>query len=279
MNGEWGMLQMGKPIAIIILYNVKLEDSSSVQGAIARKDTVDVLLVDNSTIAGLLMQNRTSAELLGLSILSGHGNIGLSRAYNLALDHVRAHDPECDWIITLDQDTTLDDAYFDAVRHVAGDFRGALVYYPTVSAGGRLLSPTHIWRGFLGNARGTEKERPIVCINSGLLIHVSLFESFRYDEALFLDMVDYDLFRTLADRGRCAGISALGCTIRQDFSGTGFSGYQKDMNRFKIFARDFHSFCRKWRVPLFLLRFMLMKRAIRLAIHYRSVSFLLMPLK
>ncbi len=89
---------------VIVVYNTKLETSESfqsVEGMRRKGTTLDLIVYDNSPTP------QQPIEPPGLRITYFHDpeNSGVSKAYNVAAAHATALRKE--WILLLDQDTTL----------------------------------------------------------------------------------------------------------------------------------------------------------------------------
>ena len=201
---------MNQPLALLSLYNIKMQESTSFQKVLERKDELDIIIVDNTTIDETRRYNEYVAKQIDICYLSKQKNIGLSRGYNLAIDYIKKNNVSAKWIVTLDQDTLLADSYFDSIQDIINQSTDSYIYYPQVEASGNLISPIPMKKYFHGKAGRKANARNIACINSGLLIDIVFFQGFAYDESLFLDMVDYDLFCTIIETGYASKVSSMG---------------------------------------------------------------------
>lgn len=261
---------------IIIIYNIKLEESASFKMSFERINEFSITIVDNTTIEEIRLHNKNTAEKYGVSYLTKSKNIGLSKGYNLAIDNIKKNSPETKWIITLDQDTLLNKAYFDEVEEKINNTDGTYLYYPTAASDIGIISPVLINKYYIKNIHEfADANHNLVFINSGLLMNIALFERIKYDESLFLDMIDYDLACQLIKNKQINKISNMKCTIKQDFSGANFSSFECDYSRFKLYVSDFKTFSKKWKVSTCYTYYILLKRAVKLMVHYRSLKFLL----
>ena len=258
---------------IIVIYNIKLEESSSFQMSFHKIDKLVITIVDNSSIDIIRDYNRDFANQFKICYLTMNENIGLSKGYNLAIDYIKKNKPKIKWIITLDQDTTLNDAYFDEVYSTIDKPNDSSIYYPIVNSHNDILSPKPMINYFI---QGIAKSNcNVTCINSGLLFKMHFFEQFRYEKTLFLDMIDFDLFCYIIKDKQLENISKMNCTIKQEFSGARFSTCEKDYNRFKSYIIDFKTFCNKWNVPNTYKNYILLKRAFKLMIHYKYFKYII----
>ena len=98
-------------LSIIVIYNMDVQ-TCDVYQVLKRQPDIDVIVCDNSTEP---TSNREVVEADGGTYIFMDGNHGLSKAYNAALDQM-IMDPQ-DYVILFDQDTIVNDDYFQCVRH------------------------------------------------------------------------------------------------------------------------------------------------------------------
>lgn len=175
--------------AVLVDYNKPLEESPSYQALRRQKDIVTIVC-DNSTQVEL-DQNLVQKD--GNVYLSMHGNRGLSKAYNRALDHIEEEDPVLEGFVMLfDDDTDIPDSYFDCVRQMIKK-NDADIFLPLVADQDPklgYLSPSIMKDVYIHRTKEPFKlkEKELCGINSGMLIRLSLFENYRYNEDLFWTM-------------------------------------------------------------------------------------------
>ena len=96
-------------------------------------------------------------------------------------------------------------------------------------------------------------------INSGMAVRLRVYESYRYDESLFLDYVDHDFMAMCREKG--LRIHVLEQTrLYQNFSGDSHPGYQQAMTRYSIFEKDFRTFGKKHGLSPLMVRLLLAHR-------------------
>ena len=209
---------------VIVLYRMGPAESPAFQSALQARaglsegDAVQILLWDNSPEAA------SGAQLHdGVRYVHDPRNLGLACAYNRGLE--MAIDAKSDWLITLDQDTSVPADYFlkmslaaTASRAIAGV--GAIV--PQIHAGGRIVSPNYfvlgaIPRWFSGGHCGVP-EQAVYAFNSGSMLSVTALQQIGgYDPWFWLDNSDAQVFNRLHQHGKrvyIAGDTAL----QHDFS-------------------------------------------------------------
>ena len=197
-------------LAVIVLYKTCANDSVSVTSlARALAATVPdalrlrVMLVDNSPEA-----SAAPGIFEDEMYRSAPGNCGLARAYNSALQV--AHELGFDWLLTLDQDTSLPENFLselgNAVALVDADPQFAAVV-PQIQGAGRVLSPyTFRWGavptwfppGYTGIPCAA-----VYALNSASLLRVSALRQVGgYDPRFWLDASDHAIFHALAAYGK-----------------------------------------------------------------------------
>lgn len=254
---------------IIVVYNCKLKDSVSYQKADHYKDALLIIIIDNSNNREILLWNQTESQKKKILYLTYECNIGLSKAYNCGIKLVQERFRHVKWIITADQDTSLTDQYFETVFVHAFDKQSNLIFYPDVYAQNKKLSPSKLSSSYVNGTRGN-----ITAINSGLMISVGLFDYLKYEEELFLDMIDYDLFCQLYTLDLQECMLPMHVKIEQKFSGRTRNGAEKDYDRFKIYVMDYQRFCKKWNVNNYYKYYILLKRAVKLTLYYKNLEYI-----
>jgi GT2 family glycosyltransferase len=197
-------------LAVIVLYKTAPRDSVSVTSlartfeAISRESLrLQVVLIDNSPEA-----NAAPGIFEEEIYLSVTENGGLARAYNVGLR--MAQEQGFDWLLTLDQDTSLPEDFLlalgNAVSLVDADPQIAAVT-PQIYGAGRPLSP-YIFRwgavpawfppGYIGVPNDTT-----YALNSASLLRVSTLRQVGgYDPRFWLDASDHAIFHALAAHGK-----------------------------------------------------------------------------
>jgi GT2 family glycosyltransferase len=196
-----------KVLAIIVLYKCKTEESSalsSIRAAMMRCSTVDlkILIVDNSP-----EQNTFSDSSKDFVYFGAASNEGLAGSYNRALEIACAENFE--WLLTLDQDTTLPCDFMTnmgalALRCQKDQTIAGIV--PQLKSGNFILSPNyvHLFRrtpvplGFTGLNEGE-----IYALNSAALLRVTAIRELGgFCEDFWLDQLDLWLHHQLYRAGR-----------------------------------------------------------------------------
>ena len=270
---------------ISVYYNASIEESRPEQTLLSmasRAEEACVYVVDNSTDAPCKEKNRIYATQQGYTYIDMHGNAGLTRGYNAAIDAIareRGGAGEELWIITTDQDTSFPANYLEQLENAAANTEAMLIA-PVVRSGELILSPCRK-KGIRfcsceGNwQEGTPEERFFV--NTGLCIRGSLFmqQGLRYNEELFLDFTDFDLQLRIRKLTGTAAEILSDVALEQAFSGTEATRTAtQDLERCRIYIRDGEAFYRTWYPGDTSYKAYLFGRRMKLALRHRDGRFL-----
>ena len=309
---------------ITVIYNRQIDEIRSLPEFMILMDRhpgVGLIVADNSTDIDVLDQNRkTAAESGRLHYLECGGNVGLSRAYNKALEVISQD--ETYWVMLSDDDTKFSLEYLengcrqierqalrigtsatskkddssigsqttdrqdkdsqssnrrnaDSQKDDRNSGREPLrMLCGVVLAGRGWISPRSEHAKELAFSQMLRKPKPgiyrdLYPINSGLFLEGSAIrEVGGFDERLFLDQVDF----LMMDRLRARGIRRIGVLpgeIRQAFSGevgAGTGTVQSSDERWKIFRKDFETYCDLTNKPWYYRAYILGRRRLMLEV-------------
>ena len=203
-------------LAVIVLYKMQPSDSATfrtLQVAISNlqdgQADIKILLYDN-TLGG-----QNVGELpAGVQYVADVQNGGLATAYNYALEI--ADKGGFDWLLTLDQDTSLPVDFLQKVCHAAmfvAPMDNVVAIVPCISSDGRALSPFSLMKrwtltrnipnGFVGI--------PLVnvyAVNSASTIKVSALKAVGgYDPRFHLDFSDLAIYHRLHSKKLCVFVA------------------------------------------------------------------------
>jgi GT2 family glycosyltransferase len=253
---------------ILVAYNTPLSSDPFFLHPL--DDTIELLVVDNSTDP--VSQQKNAAYASGhpsLHYFPLGRNAGLSVAYNLAAKAATG-----DYLLFLDQDTTLPVSFFDELRRALAS--GADVYCPRVYAAGEPMSPLHYhdyaFQVYAG--KGEERQDDLLPISSGTAVKKETYlQVGGFDERYFLDFVDFSFYRACAEKG--AKIVLTTSQIDQDFSGTNLRmDKEKALRRFSLFVGDSAHFYRGSKKGERAYRRLIQRRALHLFWIYKDGRFL-----
>jgi glycosyltransferase involved in cell wall biosynthesis len=201
-------------LAVIVLYKLQPSKSTTFQ---ALATAIGRLELGRSNIQVLLFDNTPGGQDPGplpnnCRYVASVGNAGLAAAYNRAL--AMATTEGLDWLLTLDQDTSLPPDFLLKMRDHALDLQkdpsiGAIV--PVVTTGRHLISPRYV--GILSNSavpRGFDglSKKELYALNSAALLRVAaLREIGGFCEEFWLDQLDLVLHHRLHRAGKSVFIA------------------------------------------------------------------------
>jgi GT2 family glycosyltransferase len=140
-------------------------------------------------------------------------NGGVSAAYNFALD--RAKELGCDWLVLLDQDTSLPPDFFSSLLAILDGpliTTDVVAIVPRVFSGGRQSSPVYpaILRSTPCLVYDKAMSDWIMSINSGSAIRVEFLDSIGgFTNELWLDFLDHWLFLKIHQSGKKTFVSDI----------------------------------------------------------------------
>lgn len=157
------------------------------------KQTDQILVYDNGS-ADQNVLKKICGEYPGVRLIENGENLGLPVCYNKAMAY--AIENGYAWLLIMDQDTVLPDEYVAEAKSYFSDPQTAII------------CPNY-WDINAYSREEFEKITPKEdisyvkrCISSGSLVRVSCLEQLGgFDEAMFIDYVDYDYCRTVIDHG------------------------------------------------------------------------------
>jgi glycosyltransferase involved in cell wall biosynthesis len=165
----------------------------------------------------------------GVCYFADRSNSGLAKAYNTTLRW--ASERGSDWLLTLDQDTTVPEDFFVAMARAAADssrYAGVGAIVPQIASEGKQLSPNRfqfgaVPRWYPEGYVGVPGE-PVFAFNSGAMLKVAALEQVGgYDPRFWLDDSDAMIFSRLHEHGKRVYIAG-DIQVQHEFS-------LKDMQR------------------------------------------------
>ena len=257
---------------LVVTYNAAIEASPVIASALLNQLlSSDVLVSDNSTKIEFKQLNQVYCEQHGLIYIDNHGNVGLSRAYNHAIEILRSED--YDALVLFDQDTEVPVNYFSTVVQSLNDYPEVMIHAPYVESPYVYISP----KKFVGNkivrwdATNDLPQVDLACINSGLVLRKELFDIVGgYEPTLFLDFVDYEFFQRV--RNYHLTVKVLNVRLNQHFSGDNYSTLEGDLHRYAIYVKDLRRYAAIHHVSKLYINYFLALRCGALTKHYRILK-------
>jgi GT2 family glycosyltransferase len=195
--------------AVMVLYKRLLEESEtfSTLRSILQKRTdlagaISLLIYDNSPVA-----QEVQALPIPTQYISNPANPGLAAAYSAGLQ--LAGQETADWLLLLDQDTTLTEEYLEEISsgavHLLSD-RKIVGIVPKLSNKGVLCSPlyppTYGPARMIDRTTAGDSSQRLHVFNSGAVLRVSSLKTIGgFPEDFPLDYLDHATFAALQDRG------------------------------------------------------------------------------
>ena len=242
----------------IVMYNKKLSDVMSRYSAnrlLERhgENKARIIIVDNSDKQ--LNDDEELKEFIschGIAYIHNGENLGLSKAYNQALEYAlhESSYPNKDFLMLLDDDTDLTYSYmheiYKAYKYASSLEDEINILTGLIESDGRPMSPVYNFTFSYSEKNcitspGAYKD--ICCISSGMAVRLSALEKVGgFEESLFLDMIDYTLLYQMSRRD-LNNVMVVDAKLEQSFSGRQKKPRRDVMNRYKIYCKDFCRYC------------------------------------
>jgi GT2 family glycosyltransferase len=231
---------------VLVLYGTPVAESVTVR-SLLEQETLPPDLLERV----LLFDNSPSDQScpLGESWQYHHAgsNLGLAGAYNFALSEARRIG--CDWLLLLDQDTTLPPDFLRRLSaHLAAiqDDQSIVACVPEVWTRNKLISP---WERKLSwniplRERGKLVPKGIAAVNSGSCVRTSFLTGIGgLDERFWLDYLDHWMYMMIERSGRSIFIADQRIEHNlsvHDYDGAvSFERYRNILDAESLFAREY----------------------------------------
>ncbi len=223
----------------VVIYNKRCNDSTTCESLKKIRD-VQVIILDNSTE---LNDNAEYCTRQGWQYISMGGNMGLAKAYNRAVEALKANDSV---LCLFDDDSEVVQGYYDSLRQTLAAQPLKKVLLPLIYDSHGLMSPSVTDGLAVRRAEKIEEitQQNITGVNSGMAICLSVFDNYRYDEGYFLDYIDHAFLRDMRRIGNEIGYFDAQIKHETMFE-TQTASVDTIRKRFKIFKKDLGRFCGK----------------------------------
>lgn len=225
--------------AIVVIYNKSIEESLTCKNLLKiTNHKINTIIVDNSTNLNFNKVNATLSKSKDFKYLSMNGNVGLSIAYNKALDYIKNKEGIVIWF---DDDSNVTQEYFDELSEAIKD-KSYDIFVPVIQGQDKLFwSPNkanYFKNHQLKSANEVVPQDKFNAINSCTACRLKVYEDYRYDERLFLDQVDQKFFDD--QRERHMKFYKLKTIIHHNFSLKGQNiNEEKIESRYQLRVNDF----------------------------------------
>ena len=171
-------------LAVVVSYNGSQNITQTVDAL--RRQVGHVHIVDNGSDAETLGLLESLERAPGITLELLKENRGVGYALNRGVQ--RARQMRCTWLLTMDQDSVVDDSLIEAYRVAVEQNPGRVCLAPRIATSTRRKDAVD---GVISSA-----------ITSGNLVRVSLFDQIGlYDEGFFVDCIDFDFCLRLRRAG------------------------------------------------------------------------------
>lgn len=233
--------------AIVVLYNTKIDESTSINTSV---DYLDQLVIfDNSTDTNIQQYNNNYVKADNIIYLSKNKNCGLSKAYNVAKPYLKDND----FVILMDDDTSFNQDYFLAIRKIQDEN----IYAPLIYVNKNLVNPNYRTNNLISSIlkqkkynnqqsiKTLENTNRLGAINSGIILPQSFLQNYQFDESLFLDCIDWRLSDDIYKLG--FQLKILPVEINQNFSINNLSKINNSslIHRLEIRLNDLKNYDKK----------------------------------
>ena len=197
----------------------------------------------------------------------------MAKAYNYVINRIEINDNN--YIIMLDDDTLLNEDYFNKVFEKISLDSESDILFPIVRSNGKIISPSNVSNK--GRVKPIKKIEKLIlenstAINTATVIKTSVFKKITYNEKLFLDYVDHEFLMRI--RKNNYKINLVKIQISQNFSRFQMNDLNKELFRFKIYLKDFKIYCKECD-NLLLYYLNTLKYRVHQFFKYKSIKFLI----
>lgn len=256
---------------LIIMYNQTCDTSETCTCLEKYKSIVNgnIFVFDNSTIKKYNDLNKLWCEERNIKYIPFNNNIGLSKAYNIALKQYLSN--EIKWVVLFDQDTKISREYLECLNKEVL-INDSMVKVPVVLDEVGLLSPSIIKKHHVYRATNLEQinSSNITAINTGMIINKDIYKCIGYyDEAFFLDYIDHNFIRNCKKFNH--NIKVVNGNLYQNFSENSHDNFESDFKRFNILKKDLKIFCNDSFEGRVYFRLKILFKSIKLSIIYKKL--------
>jgi len=263
-----------KILAVIVLYKIKLHDSLTFKTLLTSLEksssNLSLFVYDNSPSGDDFVFQYDNIEIF---YEGDKLNSGISRAYNRAGEFARTKN--LDWLLFLDQDSSLPDNFIQTVRNSINQNPKQVFFAPILKHNQTTLSPCNFKYNKGSEIKNIKSGISLLenksVLNSGIVVKLStFFKAGGYNEKVELDFSDHSFIHRLKKVNNEFVIMPI--IINHELS-----SFSEDH---KIIYRRFEQYCKgiknyyqhedksKWLI------FWTLLRAIKLTLKFKNLNFL-----
>ena len=232
---------------VIVIYNSALNESVAYKNlAAVISDEFKLIIVDNSTIRN---DNGQCCCSENCKYIAMGQNAGLSKAFNVGIDFILTQEArENDAILFLNDDTAITEDFVRLLQEELITNKSVDIFVPFMQGqDGVLYSPAKA--GFLKNhyVKSIYEDIPqtrFFAIASGTAARREIFETYRFTEDLFLDLIDNQFCDDQRRLGR--RFKPIRTIIQQNYAMKNPKLTATQVKRrYRIWLTDFWTYCKK----------------------------------
>lgn len=254
----------------VVVFNQHLEKTNSYKTLL--NGSKDVVVIDNSTED--ISNNRELSQNNKWEYIRYPNNPGLSFAYNTAAAYAKENG--YDWMMLSDQDTYFKHEIIDNYKNLCNSIKDVYLFCPRVIVPNEgLLSPVKLNHYFPKISKTILRGNTIInphnyaIINSGLLINIDAYYKVGgYNNKVFLDFSDFQFIEKFGKYYDKVYVSEDKCL--QSFSNQ-IENLDIKLKRFKLFCKSLKHFKCNHDINRILLHLVVIKRALALSLHYKTI--------
>lgn len=238
-----------------------------------------VYIYDNTPIEKWKIEEVRFSSDIKISYHHDFSNPGISKAYNKIGSFAKENG--FDAVVFLDQDTHLPCELYSVYIQFCKKNTAFNVAIPKISVHDTIVSPAryHKYKSYLLTdfKKGWITINQLSWINSGMMIETDFFiSSGGYNEEIQLDFSDHSYIEKIKQQG-LTKVYLLPIILHQEFSAY-TNSLAQDINRYKLFLRDFRSYRKDKNWGLLFINVDL-PRLLRLTLKHKTFQFLNMRFK
>lgn len=236
-----------KVFNIIVIYNKLIDESRTcrtLKDILQNSTNQYVYIIDNSTIDNVRIKNHAQCREREWKYLTEKENLGISKAYNLAIRSIKEMSNENDVVVLLDDDTQLCIYYYLQLFSLMKDTSIDIAAPYIIDQNGTIISPDNAGRlknRFIKSKEDAYKLTKFNAINSCSAVRIRVYKEYAYDESLFLDLIDNKFYEDQRNLQRKFGV--INCEIQHNIQLNSETDINKIMDRYKIRVKDLKAFC------------------------------------
>ncbi|MET3112926.1 rhamnosyltransferase [Pedobacter sp. CG_S7] len=264
--------EINKLLVVVVLYNLRLEESSSLISLNQNCLLTDVLIYDNS-LDNLNQNSKNFFQYLNIKYIHDPSNPGVSKAYNSAVEYAFQNNKS--FILLLDQDTFLPKNALEIYLNAAIKNQEIKLFAPCLKFNDKIYSPCNYYmhKGFHKNKfkMGVNSLKDVNFLNSGLLLNIHAFkQTGGYDENIRLYFSDFEFINRFKKYYKSYFLIDLVCL--HELASTDKTDLNKALNRFVIYCTD-AKMAAKSKLLWFQYCITLGLRSLKLSFHFMNFNF------